>query len=253
MSRNAVVIFTKFPATGRVKTRMLGALTARQACLLHNACLADAVALVNAFTASSFTAACEPWLYVGGTAAQARALGKALGLSKPWGVETQRGGDLGARMRKACAVRFRSGCAKIILIGTDTPWMGPRRLALALRALDHADVVLGPASDGGYYLVGARSTLPAKLLREIFRAIHWGTSSVLRSTVENIRRHKIPMRLLPRDFDLDRPSDLARAAKLLRSSPERSPALAKWMLEDRITQTGVTERARATSESSRRR
>ena len=232
---------------------MLGALTARQACVLHNACLADAVALVHAFTASSVATACEPWLYVGGSAAQARALGKVLGLSKPWRVEAQRGEDLGARMRNACAVRFRGGCAKVILIGTDSPWMGPGRLALALRALDHADVVLGPASDGGYYLVGARSTLPAKLLLEIFRAIHWGTSSVLRRTVKNIRRHKIPMRLLPRDFDLDRPGDLARAAKLLRSSPERSPALAKWMMEDRMTRNGVMEPEGATSESSRRR
>ena len=220
---------------------MLGALTARQACDLHNACLADAVALVNAFTASSFAEACEPWLYVGGSLAQARALGKVLGLSKQWRVESQRGGDLGARMRNACADRFRSGCAKVIIIGTDTPWMGPRRLALASRALDRADVVLGPASDGGYYLVGARKTLPAKLLLEIFRAINWGTSSVLRRTVENIRRHKIPMRLLPRDFDLDRPSDLARAAKLLRSAPERSPKLAAWMIENRIIQNGVIE------------
>ena len=227
---------------------MLGALTARQACVLHNACLADAVTLVNAYIASSFAPACEPWLYVSGSTAQAGALGKALGLSKNWRVETQRGGDLGARMRNACADRFRSGCAQLILIGTDTPWMGSRRLALALRALDRADVVLGPASDGGYYLVGARRTLPAKLVLEIFRAINWGSSSVLRRTVENIRRHKIPMRLLPRDFDLDRPSDLARAAKTLRRSPARSPKLAAWIIENRITR-----RARVTSESIRRR
>jgi len=238
LSRNAVVIFTKFPAIGSVKTRMKGALSARQACDLHNACLADAVALVNAFTASSFAKASEPWLYVSGSPAQARALGKVLGLSRKWRMEAQRGGDLGARMRNACAELFCSGCAKVILIGTDTPWMEPRRLALALRALDRADVVLGPASDGGYYLVGARKMLPAKLLLEIFRAINWGTSSVLPRTVENIRRHKIPMQLLPRDFDLDRPSDLARAAKLLRSSPERSPALAKWIIGNRTIKMG---------------
>ena len=232
---------------------MLGALTARQACVLHNACLADAVALVNAFTASSFAKPCQPWLYVSGSASQARALGKALGLSKQWRVEAQRGGDLGDRMRNACADLFRGGCAKVIIIGTDTPWMGPRRLALALRALDRVDVVLGPASDGGYYLVGARKTLPAKLLLEIFRAINWGSSSVLQRTVENIHRHKIPMRLLPRDFDLDRPSDLARAAKTLRRSPERSPALAAWITGNRTIKMGLSERERATSESSRRR
>lgn len=136
----------------------------------------------------------------------------------------QRGRDLGSRMRNAFAGCFRAGCLKAILIGTDTPWMGRGRLELALRALDRADVVLGPTRDGGYYLVGARRPVP-----EMFSGIDWGTSRVLRQTVATLERAGVPFRLLPRDFDLDRPEDFARAKKLLRRNPRTAQALSRWI------------------------
>jgi glycosyltransferase A (GT-A) superfamily protein (DUF2064 family) len=150
-------------------------------------------------------------------------------LSNQWRIETQRGRDLGARMRNAIGECFRAGCSKAILIGTDTPWMGRGRLEFALRALDRAGVVLGTARDGGYYLVGARRPVPEGLPREMFTGIDWGTSRVLQQTVARLRRARVPFHLLPRDFDLDRPADLVRAEKLLRRNPGRAPALSRWI------------------------
>lgn len=123
---------------------------------------------------------------------------------------------------------FQAGCEKAILIGTDSPWMGRHRLEQALRALDGADVVLGPARDGGYYLVGARREM-RDALPEMFRGIGWGSSHVLEQSVAKLRRAGIPFQLLARDFDLDRPEDLTRAAKLLRRNPQRAKKVATWM------------------------
>jgi rSAM/selenodomain-associated transferase 1 len=222
---------------------LLGTLTARQACELQEACLADAVALVNAFMLSNSALTCEPWLYVAGRPAKARALAKTLGLAKHWRVQAQRGADLGARMHNAYTDCFRAGYAKVVIIGTDTPWMKPHTVARAFHALDRVEVVLGPARDGGYFLVGARRTLPARTLQEMFRGISWGSSNVLRRTIKKLRKRDVPLHLLPRDFDLDRPEDLARAARILRHSPHRSAALAKWIMK----------MVSAASESSRRR
>ena len=171
---------------------------------------------------------CRRFLCVAGGRAQAGALGRTLGLSSEWRIETQRGADLGARMRNAIADCFRAGCEKVILTGTDTPWMGRRRLELALHALDRTDVVLGPARDGGYYLVGARCGL-RDAVPDIFTDVAWGTRHVLRQTMAKLRRARVPYRLLARDFDLDRPEDLSRARTLLRRNPRRAKTLSRWI------------------------
>ena len=144
-------------------------------------------------------------------------------------MRAQSGANLGARMRNALGDNFRAGCEKAILIGTDTPWMGRRRLEQALQALDGTDVVLGPARDGGYYLVGVRRSLSARNLWKPFHRIDWGTPRVLTQTAVKLRRARIPFRLLSRDFDLDRPEDFARAEKLLRRNPRRAKAVARWI------------------------
>jgi rSAM/selenodomain-associated transferase 1 len=218
-------VFTRVPVAGKVKTRLIGLLSAEQSCELARACLADTIALAKSLPR------CRRVLYVEGSRAAARSLGRALHLSGAWRIETQSGANLGARMRNAIGACFHAGCEKAVLIGTDTPWMGRRRLSQALRALDQADVVLGPASDGGYYLVGARRTLSAQNLREMFHGVDWGTSRVFPQSVAKLRRARIPFRLLSRDFDLDRPEEFARTGKLLRRNPRRARALASWMKE----------------------
>jgi len=117
----------------------------------------------------------------------------------------QGGGDLGERMHRAFAATLpTSGAA--ILVGTDTPDLHVDDLADAARALrDGADVVLGPAEDGGYWLIGLREPVPA-----LFDAMPWSTEDVLRVTrqriaVLDLRAHELTVRP-----DIDRPEDLAR-------------------------------------------
>jgi Uncharacterized protein conserved in bacteria (DUF2064) len=85
--------------------------------------------------------AVEPCLRVVGPPDMARELAVALRLDGRWRVGVQRGRDLGKRLQEAFAAAFRAGCGKVVAVGTDTPWMGKRRILQALRLLDTADVV----------------------------------------------------------------------------------------------------------------
>ncbi len=218
LAGSAVVVFAKVPEPGRVKTRLLSRLTPQQAAQVHRVCLEDTVRQVIRVRGG------QKCLRVAAGPDQARELAAALRLDRRWQVGVQHGRNLGARLHEAFASFFRAGCARVVIVGSDTPWMGTERILLALRLLNAADVVLGPSADGGYYLVGARRLVP-----QMFRGIPWGTSKVLERTIRALELASASHRLLPRDFDLDRPEDLTRAAELLRGSRIRAPALARLL------------------------
>jgi rSAM/selenodomain-associated transferase 2/rSAM/selenodomain-associated transferase 1 len=116
----------------------------------------------------------------------------------------QQGRDLGERMDRAFRRAFREGAEAVILVGTDAPGLTPSMMKEGFRALEGADVVLGPAKDGGYTLIGLSAPRP-----ELFRSIPWGTSEVLKETLAAVRASGLRARLLPELEDVDRPEDLA--------------------------------------------
>lgn len=219
---SALVVFAKPPVAGRVKTRLLGALSPSQAATVHRACLQDTLALLAGVPA------CSRWLMVAGSDHEAHALGREMKLGAGWNVCAQFGRDLGARLERAMGRLFAAGMRRVVVVGTDAPWIGPQKLRQALRWLEADDVVIGPAADGGYYLVGAR-----RPVGEMFRGIPWGSSQVMAATRRTLEKSRIRFRLLRHDFDLDRPADLARATEMLRGSPQRAPALAAWLAKHR--------------------
>lgn len=216
----ALLVFAKPPEPGVVKTRLLGMLSPQQAAKVHEACLADTLEHMGRVPG------CGKFLQVAGEIEQARALTPALALVRNWHVSIQSGRDLGERMQEGFARLLRAGCGKVVIVGTDTPWMGAARVRLAFEWLATTEVVLGPSADGGYYLVGARRLVPS-----MFRGIAWGTAHVLESTLTALEKTGATYRLLARDFDVDRAQDLARAAELLRAHPERAPRLAAILME----------------------
>ncbi len=219
---NALLIFAKVPQPGRVKTRLLGTVSPQKAAEIHRASLEDTIEL------AARVPGCRKELFVAGSPREVARLAASLRLPPDWQVSVQRGRDLGARLHQAFASLFSAGCRKVVVIGTDTPWMGATRITQALRCLDTAQVVLGPTSDGGYYLVGARCLVPV-----MFRGIPWSTPQVLQRTQGALQKARVRFRLLPRDFDLDRPQDLARATQLLQGDQERAPALSRMLLGNR--------------------
>jgi len=223
MAHNAVIIFCKPPVAGRVKTRLIGALSPRQAAEVHAACTQDTIAMVRAVPGA------QRWLYVAADRAAARRMAAQLRIGAKWKVVTQRGADLGERMRNAIDEQLRAGAEKVVIVGTDSPWMGRKQIQRALHLLDKSDVVLGPSEDGGYYLIAARQVVP-----KMFSGIHWGTIEVLPKTLRALRATRTSFRLLKRDFDLDRPEDLRRVARMAARGKLRAPALAKLLLHKQM-------------------
>ncbi len=119
----------------------------------------------------------------------------------------QGAGDIGARMHSAFKAIFQKGGRKAILIGSDCPGITATLLQNSLDALSDCDLVLGPAADGGYYLIGLTRPCPP-----LFRSIGWGTSEVLEQTLTVARRLGLTVRLVDRLHDVDRPEDLVYLA-----------------------------------------
>ena len=223
-SSSALLVFAKTPKPGKVKTRLLAAVPADVAAALHEACIADTLRSVRKMRG------CDVFMFAAGGTSYFRRLEKKQEGGLLAEVLPQRGADLGRRMENAFQKCFALGYREVVVIGTDTPWMGAERVRRAFAELKASDVVIGPADDGGYYLLGMR-----KMVMEIFRGIPWSTESVLDLTLKKIAGLKLRKRLLRRDFDLDRPEDLKRAAGMLKRRPQVAPELAaaiqeKWEL-----------------------
>ena len=219
-----LALFARRPVPGLVKTRLIPALTARLACRLHQAMLADALDLLAAAKAD------ERWLYwadglldatpraagaaVAGSAeasVAARDVAGVAGIVTPAGVgeRAQSGADLGERLEQVF-FELLSGGASAVVFGSDCPWLGVDYVGRAFGALERADVVVGPASDGGYTLIGLSAPQP-----EIFRGIGWGTPRVLEQTVARARERALEVERLETLDDLDTSEDLVRCLERL--------------------------------------
>jgi hypothetical protein len=215
-----LALFARRPVPGRVKTRLIPALTARLACRLHQAMLADAIAVLEA------AAADERWLYWADSSLDAAAGAADAALVLPLGVRegVQSGADLGERLERAFS-ELLAGGSQAVVFGSDCPWLGVEHIERAFGALERADLVVGPASDGGYTLIGLRAPQP-----ELFRGIDWGSPRVLEQTLAHARERGLTVERLETLDDVDTAENLVRAIERLfealvaRESPTESLA-----------------------------
>ncbi|GMQ75531.1 MAG: TIGR04282 family arsenosugar biosynthesis glycosyltransferase [Gammaproteobacteria bacterium] len=197
-----VLVFTRTPVPGRVKTRLIPAIGAERAANLHRAMLWRTVATAAAAGVGPVGLWCSP----------SSAHPYIAEIQRAFGVDAhvQRGADLGERMHLALRSQ-RDGAGGALLVGTDCPFLEARDLQLAARALrEGADAVIGPAQDGGYYLIGVR-----KSDLEVFTGVAWGTEQVLAATRQKLRDLGWRWRELATRRDVDRPADLEAVADLL--------------------------------------
>ncbi len=201
-----IIVFARAPVPGQAKTRLVPRLGAWRAARLH-ACLT-----LHALR-TALAARCGA-VELHGT--RRHEFFDSLGVV----CRVQRGRDLGERMYNALSRALRRHDAAI-LIGADCPMLAPQDLRRAARLLrGGCDVVLAPAEDGGYALIGARRVSPG-----IFEGIAWGGANVYTTTVDRLLHSGYRWRALRELWDLDRPEDLdrldslrfAEGAKLLRS------------------------------------
>jgi rSAM/selenodomain-associated transferase 1 len=121
----------------------------------------------------------------------------------------QVGADLGRRMMQVFRDAWDRGSKRAVLIGSDCPALDSRLITEALAALQKNQLVLGPTADGGYYLVGMTSTMPATWLSLLFADIAWGTSDVFQATLDRARDAGVTTSILKELHDIDHPRDLA--------------------------------------------
>jgi rSAM/selenodomain-associated transferase 1 len=199
-----IIQFARSPQPGRVKTRMMPTLTANQACQLHE----DLLLWTCRQLCTSGIGPVELWLSGDAQHPIVRQC-RDYGVSA---VRQQNGDDLGQRMQGAL-VDGLSRYRQVILVGSDCPGIDAGYLQRAYRELTRHSVVLGPADDGGYVLIGAREDCPG-----VFKGISWGQDSVYAQTVSALDQQNLSWTALGSLPDIDRPEDLVIWQALVQSA-----------------------------------
>ncbi len=200
-NRNKLIVFTRTPEKGRVKTRLQPQYSEEQSLKLHQFLVKDTLQRVAAIKESDIELCCSPH----------RQHGFFLDCEKAFDIELsdQSGADLGERMALAFSLALQQ-YDKVVLIGTDCPKLDHHYIEQAFAALDSSDCVLGPAEDGGYVLIGLSRFIP-----ELFRGIRWGSNTVFSESRKVLERRHYTLHELALMHDLDRAEDLQRYPHLL--------------------------------------
>lgn len=203
--RRIVQVFGRPPVPGRTKTRLIPALGAHRAAAVAARLLQRTLQTVSCLDGPGR----ELWLSEPSGDGKLETGAEDLGFR----VHRQQGEDLGERMANALAGALSRADA-VVLIGSDCPQVDGDYLAGAFAALERHPVVIGPAIDGGYVLIGVTRVSPP-LLRHLFRDIPWGSASVLRHTHTRLRETGWTWHELAALRDIDDGDDLARFPQLL--------------------------------------
>jgi rSAM/selenodomain-associated transferase 2/rSAM/selenodomain-associated transferase 1 len=197
VSTRRLIVMTRIPEARRVKTRLIPALGPEGAATLHASLLRRTLHIANLHSRAS---AVELEVrFTGGTPTSVEALSS----ERIGNWREQQGADLGGRMHRAIETAFVEGARHVLVIGTDCPDLSPEILSDAWRQLERNDVVLGPAADGGYYLIGMNRPDV-----RFFLGIDWGTERVLSQTMNRCRELGVSVGLLPKLTDIDEAENL---------------------------------------------
>jgi rSAM/selenodomain-associated transferase 1 len=187
-ARRVLGLFAKQPSLGQVKTRLAAACTADAAVRIAEAFLTDTVARLANIAARRVLAFSPP-----------TAQDYFAGLTQDhFSLTPQTEGDLGRRMSTFFAEQFQAGAESVVLVGTDSPTLPLALIEQAFQELLTANLVLGPATDGGYYLIGCAARVPP-----IFEGVAWSSNQVLIQTVERLQDPAWRLAVLPPWYDVD--------------------------------------------------
>ncbi len=191
MATQHLIIFLKAPRLGLVKTRLAQSLGAAAATAAYGQLvetlleqLAPLPDVELHFTPDDAAAEILPWLHAG------------------WTARAQGAGDLGERLHAAFQSAFADGAQRVVIIGSDCPAITTGDIHAAWQALATSDVVIGPARDGGYWLIGLRQPLPG-----LWNGIPWSTERVLRETLARAQADGLRIELLRELADVDTEAD----------------------------------------------
>lgn len=194
---NALIVFAKYPEPRKVKTRLGATIGFELACEFYKIFLQLTFDLARDSNIDSIKIYFTP---------EDKENEFKKMIPDEFNLIPQKGDCLGAKLHNAFRDSFKSGAKKTVIIGSDSPTLSSTVIREAINHLEHKDLVLGPADDGGYYLVGAKE--PSKFL---FEDIDWSTTSVLANTIKKAEQKKLKYFLLPEWYDVDDLQSLKRA------------------------------------------
>ena len=191
-----IIILSKAPVPGKVKTRLLTRYTVEQAAKLHEQ-------MASTVIKKALKVCSDIWLAVDD-------------IKHPFFMPyanhphiklfKQSGGELGERLARLHRQSLSTDNQAILFLGTDSPHISPDRYYEANAQLKAHDIVIGPVEDGGYDLIGLKVWTPT-----VFQNINWGTATVFEETIHTINDLGLSVKALDMSFDLDRPQDIDRA------------------------------------------
>ena len=205
MDRDHLLIFARMPQPGTSKTRLIPAIGAENATQVYRQLVAQTLSQTRQLVSER---GCQATIcFTGGTVSEVQAeFGDDLEYSE------QRGVSLGDRLGHATGSAFDAGAKRVLVIGTDCPSLSSNELKVAFARLEGHDIVIGPAHDGGYYLIGLNAAHAS-----LFADIQWSTPMVFEQTLQRARDLNLSVSTLPELSDVDYPEDLLP----LRQSTER--------------------------------
>jgi rSAM/selenodomain-associated transferase 2/rSAM/selenodomain-associated transferase 1 len=201
ISKERLIIFTRYPETGTTKTRMIPIMGVKGAANLQREMTEHVLSQVVGRSASNDLSV--EIRYDGGNEDLMR---RWLGSEFEYVLQT--GDDLGERMKRAFEDAFESGAASAVIIGTDIPDLTGRVIKNTFNVLKQEKMVLGPAKDGGYYLIGFAKAAFSRGMGDLFSGIKWGEKDVLKKTINAATGLGIRYFLVDELDDVDRPEDL---------------------------------------------
>lgn len=186
--KNALIIFARKPVLGKVKTRLATKAGQQKALEIYKLLLAHTRSIASSLLCDKFVFVTEPiddnfW--------------------QEFAAEMQEGIDLGNRMQHAFNLLFSKGYQHCVIIGSDCPGLSSKMVTIAFQSLNDNDMVIGPATDGGYYLLGMR-----KMIGEVFINKDWSTSKVFDQTMQDVISLNLSCYLLPQLTDVDEIEDV---------------------------------------------
>ena len=185
---NALLIFARKPELGKVKTRLAASIGDKKALEIYQKLLEHTRELARASNADVFVFLTETVDNI---------------FWNEFNCENQLGINLGDRMQNAFKIVFDNFYEKIIIIGSDCPALSIQTIDVAFEELDIHDAVIGPALDGGYYLLGMKKLIPA-----VFIDKQWSTDNVFEQTLNDLKKEKLSYSTLPVLSDLDEEKDI---------------------------------------------
>ncbi|WP_076792787.1 TIGR04282 family arsenosugar biosynthesis glycosyltransferase [Chlorobium sp. KB01] len=190
-----LIIFSRNPVAGKVKTRLSAAIGDEKALEIYESLRSQTARVTMPVNAKK-----EIWFSNFIPA-------EDLLLTKETTARLQQGKDLGERMHHALSSGFKTGARRIVLIGTDCHEMSAEIIEEAFSALEHSETVIGPARDGGFYLIGMKKAIP-----ELFLEREWSIPDVLQESVDILLRLNISFKQLRELSDIDTLEDLKNSS-----------------------------------------